>query len=179
MAITTSLFREQQDGRHVSHSAVSALLARDSDVYAYATYMCAKSAPMAMHMAAADKRWGPASKRTYETAYNMAFDTDLPFFEHISRDDAKMSEFAKYMRNVRSSEGVDIQHLVNGFSWQEIPNGGVLVDVSSAASVGRVRRKAANDYVLCRSGDLQGVLQSHWQRHFPISASLCRTCQPT
>ena len=134
MAMTSSLFREQRDGKYVSHSAASALLARDGDVYAYATYMCAKSAPMAMHMAAAHQRWGPASTRTYETAYNIAFDTDLPFFEHISRDEAMMGEFARYMRNVRSSEGVDIQHLVNGFTWQDISDGGVIVDVSSAAS---------------------------------------------
>ena len=134
MAMTNSLFREQRDGTYVSHSATSALLARNGDVYAYATYMCAKSAPTAMHMAAAHQRWGPASMRTYETAYNIAFDTDLPFFEHISQDEAKMGEFARYMRNVRSSESVDIQHLVTGFTWQDISDGGVVVDVSTLAS---------------------------------------------
>lgn len=130
MAMTNTLFCEQSDGKNVCHSATSALLARNDDVYAYASYMCAKSAPTAMNMAAAHKRWGPASKRTYETAYNIAFDTDLPFFEHLARDEAKMDEFAKYMRNVRSSAGIDLQHLVDGFAWQGIPHGGVVVDVS-------------------------------------------------
>ena len=131
MAMTSSLFREQPDGKSVAHSATSALLARNDDVYAYASYMCAKSAPMAMNMAAAHNKWGPDSMRTYETAYNVAFETDLPFFDHLGRNEDKMDEFARYMRNVRSSEAVDLKHLVAGFAWQDIHDRGVVVDVST------------------------------------------------
>ncbi|KAI9654521.1 MAG: hypothetical protein M1821_006611 [Bathelium mastoideum] len=138
MVMTNTLFREQADGEHVNHSATSALLARNDDAYAYATYMCAKSAPTAMHMATAHQRWGPASVRTNETAYNIAFDTDLPFFEHISQDESKTSEFARYMRNVRSSEGVDLKHLITGFAWQDIPDGGVIVDVGGSTGTAAV-----------------------------------------
>lgn len=130
MAMTNTLFREQPDGQSVRHSATSGLLSRNDDVYAYATYMCAKSAPTAMHMTAAHQRWGPDSTRTYETACNIAFDTDLPLFDYFARDEAKMEEFARYMRSVRSSEAVDIKHLVAGFAWQDIPDGGTVVDVS-------------------------------------------------
>ncbi|KAG6995603.1 O-methyltransferase aurJ [Physcia stellaris] len=128
MAMTSTLFQEQPDGKHVGHTATSALLARNDDTHAYATYMCAKSAPMAMHMTAAHRKWGSASKRSYETAYNIAFDTDLPFFDHIARDEARMEEFARYMRNVRSSEGIDFRHLVTGFTRLDIPDGGVIID---------------------------------------------------
>ena len=131
MAMTNALFSEQPDGQHVRHSATSALLARDDNTYAYASYMCAKSAPMAMQMTAAQQRWGPASVRTYETAYNIAFDTDLPLFDHLARNEAKMDEFAGYMRSVRSSEAVDFKHLVAGFAWQNIRDGGTIVDVST------------------------------------------------
>lgn len=131
MAMTNTLFREQPDGQSICHSATSALLARDDNAYAYATYMCAKSAPMALQMAAAHQRWGAESMLTYETAYNIAFNTDLPFFDHLGRDEAKMDEFAKYMRSVRSSEAVDLKHLVVGFPWQDIRDGGVVVDVSA------------------------------------------------
>ncbi|KFY76985.1 hypothetical protein V499_03505 [Pseudogymnoascus sp. VKM F-103] len=132
MVLTNSLFREQPNGKHVGHSATSALLARNEDVYAYATYMCAKSAPTAIHMAEAQKRWGADSTRTYETAYNVAFDTDLPFFDHLSRDKEKMGEFARYMRNVRSSEGVDFKHLVAGYQWSDICDNGTVVDVGGS-----------------------------------------------
>ncbi|MCJ1439430.1 hypothetical protein MMC27_008824 [Xylographa pallens] len=126
MATTSTLFRESSDGKQLDYSATSALLARNDDVYAYGVYMCAESAPMAMHMAAAAQRWEPASMKASEAAYNDAFDTDLPFFDYISRDETKMAEFAVYMRNVRSSEGVNIKHLVASFAWQDIKYGGKL-----------------------------------------------------
>lgn len=110
MAVTNMLFTETPDGKHISHSATSAFLVQNNDAYAYATYMGAKSAPMAMHMAAAHGRWGAETTCTYETAYNIAFDTDLPFFDRLAR----------YMRSVRSSEGVDFKHLIVGFKWQDI-----------------------------------------------------------
>ena len=131
MAMTNTLFREQADGHHVGHSATSALLSRNENVYAYATHMCANSAPTAMQMPAAHRRWGPATVRTNETGYNIAFNTDLPFFEHLSLDKARTEEFARYMRNVRSSEGLDLKHLVAGYQWQNITERGVVVDVSA------------------------------------------------
>jgi 6-hydroxytryprostatin B O-methyltransferase len=130
MAMTNSLFREEPGSKRVSHSATSALLARNTDVYAYATYMCAKSAPTAMELAAAHQKWGADTMRTDQTAYNVAFNTDLPFFDHLGQDEARMSEFAAYMRNVRSSEAVNIKHLVSGFAWQGLGDGGKVVDVS-------------------------------------------------
>ena len=87
---------------------------------------------MAMHMAAAHRRWGADTMCTYETAYNAAFETDLAFFEHLGRDKTRMNEFAAYMRQVRSSDAVDLKHLVSGFAWQNIQDGGLVVDVSAA-----------------------------------------------
>lgn len=130
MAITNALFREQPDRCHVGHSATSAFLAKEADVYAYATYMCSRSAPMAICMTDAHQRWGPDTTRTYETAYNIAFHTDLPFFDHIGRNEDQMGDFARYMRSVRSSEGVHIKHLLAGYTWQNIREGGMVVDVS-------------------------------------------------
>ncbi|KAI0435859.1 S-adenosyl-L-methionine-dependent methyltransferase [Xylaria telfairii] len=138
MAMTTGLFRELGDGTTVGHTATSALLARDADVHAYAAYMCARSVPGAMHMAAAHERWGPDSTRTYETAFNVAFDTDLPFFEYLAKDKVWMGEFAGYMRNMRSSEGVDLKHLISGFRWQDLPNGGTVVDVGGSTGTSAV-----------------------------------------
>ncbi|KAK4122080.1 S-adenosyl-L-methionine-dependent methyltransferase [Parathielavia appendiculata] len=132
MAMTNAVFREQDGGTHIMHSAISALLARNENVYAYATYMCSRSALMAMHLGAAHQRWGPATVRPYETAYNVAFDTDLPFFDHISRDETKMREFAAYMKNVRSSDAMHLKHLVSGFRWRDIPDGGIVVDVGGS-----------------------------------------------
>ena len=129
--MTTGLFREDTDG-FVVHSATSVLLARDPVVYSYATYMTGGSAPVAMEMAVAAKKWGPNSTQSYETAFNVALDTDLPFFDHLSRNPDKMAEFSAYMRNVRSSDGVALRHLTAGFAWDTIRENGVVVDVGGS-----------------------------------------------
>lgn len=148
MAMTTFLFHEVPGGKspggvsddrgdggpRVVHSATSALLATQSDVHAYAMYMCARSAPMAAAMGTAHQRWGTqltaAGAAAGETAYNAAFATPLPFFAHIAAEPARAAEFATYMRCVRSSSGVDLSHLVRAYAWDKIPAGGLVVDVS-------------------------------------------------
>jgi 6-hydroxytryprostatin B O-methyltransferase len=131
MSMTSGLFREDAEGS-VVHSATSALLARDPIVYSYATHMTGGSAPVAQQMAAAALKWGPDSTQTYETAFNVAFDTDLPFFDHLSRNPQKMKEFSAYMTNVRSSDTVALRHLTSGFAWETIREGGIVVDVGGS-----------------------------------------------
>lgn len=132
MAITNGLFREEDDGKYLCHSATSSHLARNPDVLAWASYICRHTAPMSLKMAEAHQRWGPDTTSPNETAFNAAYDTNLPFFEYIEAPGAKVDpeEFAAYMRNVRNSKGIDIQHLVNGFDWRNIRQGGTVVDVS-------------------------------------------------
>jgi 6-hydroxytryprostatin B O-methyltransferase len=94
--------------------------------------MCGGSAPVAQKMAAAALKWGPDSTQPYETAFNVAMDTDLPFFDHLSRNPDKMAEFSAYMRNVRSSDTVALRHLTAGFAWDGIREDGVVVDVGGS-----------------------------------------------
>ncbi|KUI72390.1 6-hydroxytryprostatin B O-methyltransferase [Cytospora mali] len=130
MAMTSALFREPEPNR-VGHSATSALLARDADVHSWASYLSTRSAPTALSMTAAHDKYTPASVAKNETAYNVAFDTDLPFFDHLSLDPANTAEFAGYMRNVTTSEGVDVKHLVNGYPWADL-GAGLIVDVGGS-----------------------------------------------
>lgn len=130
MAMTSVLFREPEPNR-VGHSATSALLARDADVHAWASYLTARSAPTALSMTAAHDQFSPASVAKNETAYNVAFTTELPFFDHLSLDPASTAEFAGYMRNVTTSEGVDVKHLVNGYRWADLGTG-LVVDVGGS-----------------------------------------------
>lgn len=131
MAMTNALFRPQPDGQSIGHSATSALLARDKDMHIWASYICNRSAPMALQMGAAHQRWGPDSVSKNETAYNVAFDTNLPFFDHLGSDETRVKEFAGYMRNVQKSEGVDLKHLVAGFAWADLQKDSTVVDVST------------------------------------------------
>ncbi|KAI1153171.1 sterigmatocystin 8-O-methyltransferase [Nemania diffusa] len=130
MAMTNGLFREPVPGQ-LAHSATSAFLTRNPDAYAWATFMCTKSAPTALAMVDAHKRWGPETVQKNETAYNVAFETELPFFDHLSLDQAEVNRFAAYMRNVTSSEGVNVKHLVTGYDWETLGDSKV-VDVGGS-----------------------------------------------
>lgn len=130
MAMTAALFRELEPNQ-VGHSATSALLAHDADVHSWASYLCTRSAPTALSMTAAHNQFTPASVIKNETAYNVAFTTELPFFDHLSLDPANIAEFAGYMRNVTTSNGVNIKHLVDGYPWAELGSG-LVVDVGGS-----------------------------------------------
>lgn len=130
MAMTTALFREPEPD-YVGHSATSALLAQDADVHSWASHLSTRSAPTALSMTTAHNKFTTASVAKNETAYNVAFGTDLPFFDHLSLDPAKTAEFAGYMRNVTTSAGVDIKHLVEGYPWADL-GAGLVVDVGGS-----------------------------------------------
>ncbi|KAK9481518.1 O-methyltransferase-domain-containing protein [Lipomyces starkeyi] len=154
MAMTTSLFQELPDGTAVTHSATSALLARNEETHAYAWYMSARTAPCALQMAPAHEKWGAGSLRTNETAFNLAFGTDMPFFEYLSQNEEMMKDFAQYMRNVRSAEGVDIKHLVAGFGLQGIPDGGTVVDIGGSTGTSAIALAKAYPHLIFTVQDL-------------------------
>ncbi|KAI0517276.1 sterigmatocystin 8-O-methyltransferase [Xylaria bambusicola] len=130
MVMTSALFREPEPNQ-VGHSATSALLAQDADVHSWASYLSKRSAPTALAMTTAHDRFTPASTVRNETAYNIAFGTELPFFDHLALDAANAAEFAGYMRNVTTSEAMDVKHLVNGYHWAGLGRGPV-VDVGGS-----------------------------------------------
>lgn len=127
MAMTSNLFFESEPEK-VSHSATSALLVTNSGLHDWAVFMTETTAPSAFKLVEATEKW-PEAIRKNETAYNIAFDTDLAFFEHLNTDPQKIKEFAGYMKHVQQSEGTSLRHLVQGFNWAALGKGKV-VDVS-------------------------------------------------
>lgn len=65
-----------------------------------------------------------------QTAFNIANNTELSFFDWISATPDMAKLFVSYMKNVTSSEGTKIDHLVHGFAWADLGNATV-VDVRS------------------------------------------------
>lgn len=127
MAMTNGLFVESSS-QFISHSATSALLHTDQDFHDWAIFMCDISAPTAASMAEAHKRW-PEDTEKMHTAYNIAFNHELPFFQHLGKSPERHKQFAGYMRSVTTSQGTHMKHLVEGFDWASL--GEVLVvDVS-------------------------------------------------
>ncbi|RJE23609.1 o-methyltransferase [Aspergillus sclerotialis] len=142
MAITTHLLAEPSPG-YISHSSISALLNKNPHYRDWAVFMCQMSAPTAAGLVCASIKW-PGSSEKNETAYNFAFNTDLPFFEDLKRNPERRNMFSGYMRCIAaegSSSGV--RFLVDGFDWEGVGEG-VVVDIGG--SRGHVSLTLAENY---------------------------------
>ena len=86
---------------------------------------------MSAKVVEANEKWG-TSDANDETAYNLAFNTPLPFFQHVEQFPERAERFASCMTEVMSSDGYNIRHLVKGFPWDGLEAGSMVVDVRLA-----------------------------------------------
>ena len=93
--------------------------------------MTEMSVPTAAKLVEVTEKWGSSKEKT-QTAYNLAFNTELPFFDYLSQSSEKTKEFAGYMKSVTSSEGSDLKHLLGGFDWERLGDA-TIVDVRSGS----------------------------------------------
>ncbi|KNG91390.1 putative O-methyltransferase [Aspergillus nomiae NRRL 13137] len=129
MAMTNGLFHEGPS-HHVTHSATSALLRNDADSYDWAVIMSDLSVPAAFAMVEAHERW-PGSVEGNQTAYNIAVDTELPFFNHLAEHPDRKRQFAGFMRSMSRSQGTDAEKLAQGWDWAALGHASV-VDVGGS-----------------------------------------------
>lgn len=130
MAMTSNLFAEPKKG-FIAHSATSALFVTNPSYHDWAGHLCEVSIPAASKLVEATEKWPGTTDRT-ETSYNLAFDTRLPFFEHMATQPHRTKQFASYMKHVTNSSGMAIEHLVNGFDWASLGKATV-VDVGGSS----------------------------------------------
>lgn len=128
MAMTSNVLCETADKR-VAHTAASAMFLNDPNMLHWARFMCGNSVLSASSMVQATERW-PGSQRKTETAYNIAFNHELPFFDHVAQDSKLNEQFSGYMKSVTGGEGANLDHLVRGFPWETLPKDSLIVDVS-------------------------------------------------
>lgn len=131
MAMTSNVLCETADKR-IAHTAASAMFVNDPDMMNWARFMCGASVPTASSMVEATERW-PGSQQKTETAYNVAFKHELPFFDHLAQDSKLNKQFSGYMKSVTGGEGTDLTHLVQGFPWETLPDDSLVIDVSRQA----------------------------------------------
>jgi 6-hydroxytryprostatin B O-methyltransferase len=127
MAMTNRVLCEPEPNQ-VAHTTISASFVRNPMLRDWAVYMADKSAACALKMTDAAVKW-PGSTSKSQTGFNIAFDTDLPYFDFIQTRPDHMKDFVKYMRMVTNTDGLALRHLVNGFRWGQLGTATV-VDVS-------------------------------------------------
>jgi len=128
MAMTTNLLAETEDG-NLTHSALSAALVENDGLSTWLSYLIQRSVPCMRAFVKASELW-PASTKSTETAYNVAVDTDLSFFDHMKQNKDLSIEFGNYMKSQSTVHaGASVEHLVNGTDWAALGEAKI-VDVS-------------------------------------------------
>ncbi|TVY65610.1 O-methyltransferase aurJ, partial [Lachnellula suecica] len=141
MAMTGGILSEPQP-EYVAHSRISKDFSERPTLVDWAVFMTKYSAPTAAKFAQATERWGDTSEKN-QTAYNVAFNTDLPFFVHLTKSPERSAEFAGYMRSLGESEGTAFKHILTGFDWGSVGKA-TLVDVGG--STGQASILLAKNY---------------------------------
>jgi 6-hydroxytryprostatin B O-methyltransferase len=130
MAIANNFLSEPEPGL-LSHSNLSAEIVSKPHLLDWASYLTGTTAPTAAKMVEQTKKYG-SSQAKNETAYNIAMETDLSFFDHTASSLELTRTFAGYMKSVTASDGVNIKHLLNGYDWASLQHATV-VDVGCSS----------------------------------------------
>ncbi|KAL6705697.1 hypothetical protein ACN47E_006486 [Coniothyrium glycines] len=130
MAAAHGLLSEREPMK-VSHSPTSALLATDESFHDWARWLTNYSVPSAYRFADATAKWGYTEQKN-ETAFNIAMDVQVPFFDYLKQEKTMNVMFSSYMRNVASSSATGFEHLIHGFDWGKLSAGATVVDVGGS-----------------------------------------------
>ncbi|KAL9094496.1 MAG: hypothetical protein Q9165_003346 [Trypethelium subeluteriae] len=119
MAMTTNLLCETKDGR-LAHNALSVVFAEDANLSSWLSHMVNRSVPCMRNFSQASIKW-PESTKGNETAYNLAMNTNLSFFDHLKAEPELSAEFGKYMKSQSIAHtGTSVQHLLKGLDWSAL-----------------------------------------------------------
>ncbi|KAK3307257.1 O-methyltransferase-domain-containing protein [Chaetomium strumarium] len=146
--VMTMGFLCETPGGDVSHNALSAPFVENDHLMTWMLHMVNHTVPFMRGFVEATERWG-GSERTDETAFNVAFGTDLAYFPYLkSRPDLER-EFDSYMQSQSQvSGGAKVEHLLNGFEWGSLRDGALVVDVGGGS--GSASRVVAQAYPALR-----------------------------
>lgn len=125
--MTANLLGENEEGELV-HNLLSVSLIQDESLAAWFSYLVKGSVPCMRAFPEATQKWPGATKRN-ETAYNIAMNTDLSFFEHLKANPELSLEFGRYMKSQSTVHaGTTADHLLKGYDWASV-GAGKVVDV--------------------------------------------------
>ncbi|KAI0099509.1 S-adenosyl-L-methionine-dependent methyltransferase [Daldinia grandis] len=130
MAMTAGLFAEP-DPTCIAHSPLSLRFATDALLRDWAVYITKYGAPATQAMTEATEKWGD-SKALHETAWNVFGDTTKPFFEYLKDVPGMVDLFSRYMQSQGLSEGMRLEHVLDGFNWARLDANALVIDVGGS-----------------------------------------------
>lgn len=127
-AMTNGLFKETRPG-FVSHTGVSALLANESmGIKDMIGHTIDDTFPASSKFVESMEKFPHPKNRLVETPFALAFNTEEPFFDYLTKHPARQSRFHAAMRTVNLSGPFSGEAVVRGYDWSEYSSG-TLVDV--------------------------------------------------
>lgn len=132
MVMTMGLLGETPDGR-LCHNALSAPFVEDPHLRVWLLHLVNQNIPLMRGMIGASEKYGE-TKKLNETAYNVAHNTDLTFFEHLRSLPELESEFDAYMKSQAVvNKGASVEFLLQGFNWSSLAEEALVVDVGGGS----------------------------------------------
>jgi hypothetical protein len=126
-AMTNHIFCEPARG-FVAHTRTSRLLVENAQLHAWVGFFSEDLWLPIANVVTAMKRW-PGSGESSQTGVNIAYGTDLPWFDFLQRDEAFAKRYSLAMEAHGGGEGFSLAHTVNGYPWGSLGEATV-VDVS-------------------------------------------------
>ena len=168
MAMTANFLCETKDGS-LAHNAISAVFVKDDSMATWLSYLLRRTIPFTRAFTQATEKW-PNPTKDNETAYNLAMETDLQFFDHLKANPDLAAEFSKYMTSQSTGHrGASVDHLLKGLDWATLGNAKV-VDVCALIDV----LKSWLMLMHHRLAEIPEAPRLHWQRYFQIFDSLSK-----
>ncbi|XWW98370.1 hypothetical protein V2A60_006370 [Cordyceps javanica] len=118
LAMANNLFSEPCPN-HVAHSRSSLLLLEDPGVASWVAMFTTDLLRPIVNTVEAMKRW-PGSQESNETGVNIAYRNDMPFFEFIQSDQARMKRYGLAMKSQGDRDGYDLSHTTSGYPWSDL-----------------------------------------------------------
>lgn len=125
--ILNKIFSEPVAGE-VAHTSSSALLVHSPTTRDMYGHYLGDSFPVASKLSQALKQY-PDSTSAKETAFNIAFGTDMTVFEYAGTRKDLRDRFIGAMDGLGNLVGYSLDHIVHGFDWGKLNEGSKVVDV--------------------------------------------------
>lgn len=128
-AMTNRIFTEPKKG-YVAHTRTSRLILEDAPLHNWVGFMSSDLWLPVANVVNAMKKW-PGSEELTETGFNLAYNEQIAFFDYIKKDETFVRRYNLAMQAHGGSEGSSLSTVVDGYPWDKLPDGAVVVDASS------------------------------------------------
>jgi len=117
----------------VAHTADSRMLVEDEAMFEMCGFFLEETRLASVELVEAMEKW-PGAQEPNQTAYNVRFGTEEPFYQYISRDSARLRRLEMSMRGFSCGSESAARAIALAYPWKEVANGrGLMVDVGGGS----------------------------------------------